>query len=240
MSLPKLNLPVYDLILPISKLKIKFRPFTVKEQKIFLMAIENEDLKFTLDNVKQILNSCTLNEVDIDDLSIVDIEYYFLQLRARSVSEIVDLRYRCKHRNEDDKVCNNLLNVEVNLLDIKVKEKEYNDIIQLQNGIGIKMKFPNSSLQKKLNLNEDTSDIIFDFLIECIDYIFDENKIYSTKDVSKEELRQFIESLSVKQLENISLYFNNLPKLSHTIKTKCNKCGTEHEIVLEGLENFLG
>jgi hypothetical protein len=240
MKLPKLNLPVYELILPLSKIKVKYRPFTVKEQKILLMAIENKDTQFTLNNIKQIIESCTLTEVNIDELSIVDIEYFFIQLRARSVGETVDLNYRCKNINEEGKECNNLMGIELNLLDIKVKESQYSDLIELQPNIGIKMKFPSANSQKNLKFEGNATEILFDFIIECIDYIYDENTVYKAKEISKEELKQFIETFSIQQFEKINEYFKNLPKLQHSVHMKCKKCGTEHNIVIEGLENFLG
>ena len=147
MPLPKIDTPVFDLLLPLCKKKVKFRPFLVKEQKNLLMAMESGERDTIEKNVKQVLQNCTLTEnIDIDKLPVIDIEYYFLNLRARSVGEIVENKYRCDNEVEGNK-CGNVMEVAVNLLDLKVTNiKEDNDLIQLTDDVFIKLRYPEFSV----------------------------------------------------------------------------------------------
>jgi hypothetical protein len=143
MALPKLEVPTYELELPLSKKYIKFRPYLVKEQKSLMMAMESSDAKTIQHNVREILNVCTLNkDVNIDELPIIDIEYYFLQLRAKSVGEIADSKYRCNNEVED-KVCGNIMEAKIDLTEILPVQEEYVEPeIQLNDQISIRMKYP--------------------------------------------------------------------------------------------------
>ena len=151
--LPKLTTPTYELELPVSKTKIKFRPFLVKEQKILLLANEtSDDAAFIRNNIAQVLTNCCLTkDIIIDDLPSVDLEYFFLNLRARSVGENVELRYRCEKENEVGEICGNKLILNADLLDIKVDLNGYQDLIKLTDTIGIKMKPPKLDAIEKLS-----------------------------------------------------------------------------------------
>ena len=241
MALPKISVPTYEISLPVSHSKIKFRPFLVKEQKILLIAMESGDKETIETNIHQILNNCTLNDdINIDDLPIVDIEYYFLNLRARSVGEVIQSRYKCEN-DVNGTPCNNLMETEFNLLDVNIKlPAEGSDLIELSQGVGIKMKYPNFSVTKKLKKSETMIDTAFDLLVECIDYIYDEDNLYHAKETPKEELMEFLESLTKAQFENIENFIQNLPKLDKTVEIDCKKCGFHHKISIEGLEDFFG
>ena len=143
MALPKLEVPTYELELPVSKKNIKYRPYLVKEQKALMMALESSDAKTIQHNVREILNVCTLSkDVDIDDLPIIDIEYYFVQLRAKSVGEISESKYRCNNEVEE-KICGNVMEAKINLTEIEPVQEEYVDPeIQLTESISVKMKYP--------------------------------------------------------------------------------------------------
>ncbi len=142
MALPKLDVPTYEIELPISKKIIKYRPFLVKEQKNLLMALESNESSTIQQNVRDILNNCTLTEgINIDKLPIIDVEYYFINLRSKSVGEIVETRYRCNNEVEE-KVCGNIMEASVNLQNIKpYREEEVSPEIQLTDKVMIKMKF---------------------------------------------------------------------------------------------------
>ena len=240
MNLPKINSPVYDLVLPINKKKVRFRPFSVKEQKILLMSIETDEKGFSEENLKQIIRNCCLEkDLDIDSLSTIDIEYFFLHLRARSVGEIVELRYRCENIVEEQR-CGNSMKMDLNLLDIGLSKSDFQDTIKLTQSVGIKMKLPDYSTVSKENEGKSATKVAFDLIVSCIEYIYDEDKIYNAKEHKKEELEQFIESLTLDQFKLIENFFQNIPKLQKKMKVKCSKCGFEHEIKIEGLENFLG
>lgn len=239
MALPKLEVPTYELELPLSKKKIKYRPYLVKEQKALMMALESSDAKTIQHNVREILNVCTLsNDVDIDELPIVDIEYYFLQLRAKSVSEISESKYRCNNE-VDDKECGNIMEAKVDLTQILPVQKEYVDPeIQLTDKISVKMKYPPFKLIKDSVDLDDITEVTFNMLANSIEHIYDGEQFHYAKEVSIQELVEFIEQLNQEQFEKLENFFNSIPKLSKKIDMKCSKCGFEHHLDVEGLESF--
>ena len=241
MALPKLDAPVYELELPLSKKQIRFRPFLVKEQRNLMMAMESEDKETIESNIKQVLHNCTLTEnIDINKLPILDVEYYFIHLRARSVGEIVDNKYRCENVVEDV-TCNNLMDVKVNLLDIKIdKNENIKDEIPLNSQISIKLKYPEFSIMEKATKFESSTDLAFQMIIDSIEYIYDGQQFHYAKESTQAELIEFVESLNREQFAKIEEFFDNLPKLNKKIEIKCGKCGFDHTIEVEGLESFFG
>jgi hypothetical protein len=241
MALPKIDTPIYELDLPLSKKHVRFRPFLVKEQKNLLMAMESGDSKSIEQNIKQVLNNCTITEdIDIEKLPVLDVEYYFLNLRARSVGEIVENKYRCDNQ-VDGSSCGNLMETSLNLLDIKIEDvKENNDVIQLTDTISIKLKYPEFSVIKKLSKLTDVSDIAFEMIAESVEHIFDGEQFYYAKETTTEEMVEFIEGLNQQQFAKIEDFFANLPKLEKKIEMKCSRCGFEHKLDVEGLESFFG
>jgi len=239
MALPKIDAPVYELDLPLSKKHIRFRPFLVKEQRNLMMALESDDKGNIEKNIRQVLHNCTLTEgIEIDDLPILDVEYYFLQLRARSVGEVVENKYKCENL-VDEKPCGNLMESNLNLLDIKVNMPEnQSDVIQLNNKLSIKLKYPEFSILSA-NISSAT-DLAFSMIVNSIEYIFDGEQYYYAKESSIEELTEFVESLNQQQFSKIEDFFSNLPTLNKTIQMDCKKCGFHHTIEVEGLESFFG
>jgi T4 bacteriophage base plate protein len=237
--LPSLNTPIYELTLPVSKQNVKFRPFLVKEQKILLMSQESDENNFTENNVKEIIKSCCQSDINIDNLSQIDIEYLFLQLRARSVSEVVETKYRCNNKISENETCGNLMDVSINLLEVGVDFKNNADTINLTDTVGIKLKYPDLKVIKNINPDSNILEITLEVIYNCIDYIFDENNFYYPKETPKQELINFLESMNIEQFKRVEEYFNNLPTLSETLNVKCNKCGFEHSIKIEGLNSFL-
>jgi len=241
--LPKIDVPVFSINLISTGKEVKFRPFTVKEEKLFLMANESNDLKTVIDTTKQVLNNCIISEVDIDKLPVFDIEYLFLNIRARSVSEIINLNYKCNNdiKNEegdDTHKCNHTVQIDVNILDIKPKSDVKQDTkIQITDKIGMVMKYPNfDTVQKYGNGNQ--ADIIMKLTADCIEYIYDDDQIFYAKDTPEEELIDFIEGMQSKDLEKIKNFFDNMPKISKELDFKCDKCQYEEKITVEGLESF--
>ena len=241
MALPKLEVPTYELELPLSKKKIKYRPYLVKEQKALMMAMESSDAKTIQHNVREILTVCTLSkDVDIDELPIVDIEYYFIQLRAKSVSEISESKYRCNNEVED-KVCGNIMEAKIDLTEIQPVQSEYVDPeIQLTDTITVKMKYPPFKLIKDSVEMDDITEVTFNMLAQSIEYVYDGEQFHYAKEVSVEELVDFIEQLNQEQFEKLEKFFNSIPKLSKRIDMTCSKCGFEHHLDVEGLESFFG
>jgi hypothetical protein len=241
MALPKLEVPTYELELPLSKKKIKYRPYLVKEQKALMMALESSDAKTIQHNVREILTVCTLSkDVDIDELPIVDIEYYFLQLRAKSVSEISESKYRCNNE-VDDKVCGNIMEAKIDLTEIQPVQEEYVDPeIKLTDTIIIKMKYPPFKLVKDSIDMDNITEVTFNMLAQSIEYVYDGEQFHYAKESSVEELVDFIEQLNQEQFEKLEKFFNSIPKLSKKIDMTCSKCGFEHHLDVEGLESFFG
>ena len=240
MALPKLNVPVYEAILPSTEKVIKYRPFLVKEEKILLTALEADDTKALSGAVKQIVNNCVQGELDVDKLPTFDIEYLFLRLRAKSVGEKVTVGLKpwgCP--NNEGKLCENTTEIEINLEEVKVdKKKAPSPKIMLDDKIGIKMKYPNIDT---INLTGTTSEAAgMDVIKGCVDMIFTEEDTHERDSFTDEELDEFIDSLNSQQFKLIKDFFDNMPVLKHTVKYKCNTCGEEKETILQGLNSFFG
>ena len=232
---------MYEIELPVSKTKIKYRPFLVKEQRNLLMAIESSESVTIQQNIRDILNNCTVTEgIDIDSLPIIDIEYYFLNLRAKSVGEVVEARYRCNNEVEG-KECGNIMEKDINLLELKVDMNgEVNPEIQLTSSITIKMKYPEFGIVRdSLELN-DLTDVTFNMIANSIEYIYDGEQFYYAREAQPGEMLEFVEGMNQEQFAKVENFFNNLPRLKETVKLKCSKCGFDHTIEVEGLENFFG
>ena len=236
--LPKIEAPSYELTLPVSKKTIRFRPFLVKEQKILLMAMESGEKAVIENNIRQVLQNCALGELDVENLPLIDIEYYFLNIRARSVGEVVESKYKCENE-VNGKVCGHVNDVSFNILDTQVIfPEQVEDLITLNGQVGIKMKYPEFSVIKKLENAETITDVGFELVIDCIDYIYDGDNLYYAHETSKEELIQFLESLTKEQFDKIESFVDNMPKLEKKINFICSKCGYNHNINVQGLDDF--
>jgi len=240
--LPKIDVPVYETKLISNGKTIKYRPFLVKEQKIFLMASQSEDVKDMINAIKQVLKNCVLNDdVDIDSLPVFDLEYLFLQLRARSVNEVVNLKYTCNNPVKDDagneKPCGGSVSVDVNILEIEpTKNPEHDNKISLSENLGICMKYPTFEILEKLNSKEDVD--FLSVIASCIDYIYDKENVYYAKDADPAELNEFIESMQQADVEKIQTFFETMPKITKDFDFKCKKCGYEEHIEIEGMQSF--
>ena len=241
MALPKLEVPTFEIELPLSKKKIKYRPFLVKEQKALLMAMESGEAATIQHNVREIINSCTLSEdFNIDRLPIIDVEYYFINLRVRSVSEIAESRYRCNNVVED-KECGNTMDVKVDLTNIQpVTDVVVDPEIHLTDTIIVKMKYPEFLLVKDSINIDSITDVTFNMVASSIEYIYDGEQFYYSHEVPHEEMVEFIERLNQEQFDKLENFFNNMPKLKQHVAMKCSKCGFDHSFDVEGLENFFG
>jgi hypothetical protein len=241
--LPKIDVPVYECVLPSNKKKVKFRPFLVKEQKLLLMASESVEVKDVIDSIKQVVKNCLLDEVDVDALPVFDLEFLFLNLRARSVSEVVKVKYKCNNivgqkEDGDDKRCDNIVDIEVNVLEINPEFGEgHSNKIELTDKLGIQFKYPTFEMIESMAGKEE-NEVIFDLIIKCIDYIYDDEQIYYSKDVTEDEIIDFIDSLTQEHLENIKEFFDTMPKVKKSVSFDCSKCGHHEDIDIEGVQNF--
>lgn len=249
MALPKIDLPIFELKLVSQPNPIRFRPFLVKEEKLLLMALQSEDEDTILKTIKQVINNCLIDNVDIDKIPIFDIEYLFLNIRARSIGEKIESYFVCrnvvgKKQNEDgseeDVSCMHMMPVEINILDIKPPINDLPSKIYITKNIGIQLNFPNIQTFKsiqKLVLSESNQEV-FDLIYDCSDYVFDENEMHYVKESSKEEFYSFLDSLTQEQFDKITGFFEKLPTIVHDVEHACQKCGFDHKIHLEGLNDF--
>lgn len=242
MPLPKLHAPIFELTLPSTKETIKYRPFLVKEQKILMLALEDNDQASVVNAIKQIINNCSIEpDLDVDKLPIFDLEYFFVRLRAKSIGEKVDLRMR--HPNSMNKLnesCSKETMVNFNLLELEVTKKENHTdtiIIDEETGIGVKMKYPTMNPLNMDNAKTEL-DVATESIINAIDYVFDKENVYKKEDNTKQELIDFIDNLSQDQFTKLAAFFETMPKLKHEIKWKCKGCGQEESVELEGMNNF--
>lgn len=241
--LPKIDVPIYNVNLLSNGKSLRFRPFTVKEEKLFLMANEGEELTTIVDTIKQILNNCILDEFQVDSLPLFDVEHLFLNIRARSIGEVVNLKYKCNNNvideeTKEEKKCNNVVQIDLNVLDIKPEKQEnHTNKIEITEKLGIVMKYPNFETLKKFK-DVTEADSIIKMTVNCIDYVYDADKLYYAKDSKEEDLIEFIESMQSKDLEKIKQFFDTMPKIKKDIDFKCNKCGHEEKIEVEGIQNF--
>jgi len=250
MPLPKISLPVFELKIVTREDPIKFRPFLVKEEKLLLMALQSEDSQTILKTIKQVINNCLIDDINIDDIPIFDIEYLFLNLRARSVGEKLDTNFLCQNivrttqddaGNEIPVQCQNLMEVSINLLEVVppfVPTKP--NKIQFTNTVGIQLKYPTIGefVDVEGLLFSEDNDQVYDLIMECSEYVYDETSLYYTKETTKEEFYTFLESLTQEQFDKILEFLQNLPKLKLDIEHKCGKCGFDHKLHLEGLNDF--
>ena len=239
MALPKLNVPVYEAILPSTEKVIKYRPFLVKEEKLLFTAQESGE-EAVLPAVKQIIKNCVQGELDIDNMPLFDIEYLFLRLRAKSVGEEVTLGLKpwgCPQNNGE--LCEFTTEVSVNLEEIKcVKDKKHTSKIMLDDKIGIMMKYPDIS---QMNMGESENDVMGMKIIKnCINMIFTEEETHERDSFTDKELDEFVDSLNTKQMDKIRNFFDTMPTIKHTAKYTCKTCGEEKETTVQGLNSFFG
>ena len=237
MPLPKVSTPTYELALPSSGKKIKYRPFLVREEKILIMALESEDSKQITNSVIDILNACILTKgIDITKLATFDIEYLFLNVRSKSVGETIDVLITCP----DDNTTKVETKIDIDTIKIK-KDRKHKDIIKIDDNISIKFKYPSmdSFIENNFESNE-KSEVrnTLDMITSCMDVIFNEEESWNASESTKKELEDFIDQLNTKQFKQIEDFFSTMPKLTHSIKVKNPNSGVESSVILEGLAAF--
>ena len=237
MPLPKISTPTYELEIPSSKKTIKYRPFLVKEEKILIIAMESEDPKQIAEALKTVIGNCILTRgIKVDNLSIFDIEYLFLNIRGKSVGEDVEVLLTCP----DDGTTQ--VPVSINLDEIKVNVKpEHTRDIKLDDSLVLRMKYPSMSEFVKNNFSNEggmSVDDTFTMISSCIEQIYNEEESWAAADSTKKELTEFLEQLTSQQFKEVEKFFETMPKLSHTVKIKNPNTEVESEVVLEGLSSF--
>lgn len=231
MRLPKIDQPLFDMTIPSTGKKITFRPFLVKEEKILLIAQQSGNDTDIIRAIKQILNNCIEEDLDIDSLAIFDLEYMFLKLRSKSVNNIVKLSYR---DNEDNEVYN--FEVDLDTIEVSMPEK-INSKINITADVGMTMKYPSASITERMKEFDNEVDLMTFFIVNCIDTIYDEENVYVAEDFSEEDISEFLDGLDVKTFEKIREFFESIPRMHHKIEYT-NKAGNERSIELTSLKDF--
>jgi hypothetical protein len=237
MPLPKIATPTYELELPSTGKKIRYRPFLVKEEKILIIAMESENQKEIADAIKTVIGNCiSTRGVKVDELSTFDIEYLFLNIRGKSVGETVEVMITCPDDGETQ------VPVLIPLDEIKVqKNPKHNRDIKLDDNLIMRMKYPSLAEFIKTNFVEDGGVGVtesFDLISSCVDQIFNEEESWSGSECSKKELSEFIEQLTSQQFKEIESFFETMPKLSHKVKVTNPNTKVKSDVVLEGLSAF--
>lgn len=241
MALPKLDTPIYELHLNSIDQNITYRPFLVKEEKILLTAMESKDPKAISTAIKQILINCTIEpaKLNIDKLPSFEIEYYFLNLRSRSVGENIKiLLNHPEETNQKKEPCTHQQEVEINIDDIKLTENEkHTNKIMVTDKVGVVLNYP--SINSVFSGGgENNTDAVFTMIINSIDSIFDEEDVYLAKDTKKSELNDFVLNLNQSQFAKLMEFYQTMPKLQHELTYTCSQCQEKETINLEGLQSF--
>ena len=235
MALPKLTTPTYELEVPSTDEKVKYRPFLVREEKILLIALESGEPEDIINAVKDIVTECTFGKVDLGKLPMFDVEYIFLNIRAKSVGEISTLRLLCPDDGET------YVNVDIDLSEIMVHvEKGHNPKIELTEEMGMIMGYPNIDSMTGTGITEINATNMLDVISSCILQIYDKKgeEVYETKDQTKKEISEFIESLNTQQFQKVQQFFDTMPKLKHAVELENPKTGVKSKVVLQGLNDF--
>ena len=238
MPLPKIATPTYELVLPSSNRKIKYRPFLVKEEKILIIALESQDQKQIANAVKSILSACILTRgTKVEKLSTFDIEYLFLNVRGKSVGEQIEVMVTCP----DDGKTQVPMSINIDSIQIQ-KSDDHNPNIKLDDTYTLKMRYPslNEFIKTNFNAEDIKVDDTFELIASCIDQVYSEEESWTQQDCTKKELTEFIEQLNSAQFKEIEKFFDTMPKLSHSVKVMNPNTKVESEIVIEGLQNFFG
>lgn len=237
MPLPKISTPIYELELPSTGQTIKYRPFLVREEKLLVIALESEDTKQITNAIKTVIKNCIeTKNIKVEALPTFDIEFLFLNIRGKSVGEEIEVNIICPDDGETT------VPVKINVDDIKVqKNSEHTKQIKLDDSIMMEMKYPSLDqfIKSNFDLNtNNTMDQSFELIGSCIDKIYTEEEVWSTSDVTKKELTEFLDQMNSNQFKEIEKFFETMPKLSHKIKITNPVTEVESEVTLEGLSSF--
>lgn len=228
----KIEHPTFELVIPSSKQKIKYRPFTVKEEKILLMAQQSDNINDITSAIKQVINNCVYNEdFKIDKLMLFDLEYIFLKLRGNSVNNIISVSYKDK---EDDKV----YTVEIDINEIEVIfDTEHSNVIKLDENTTLVLSYPGMTLPESVIKAKSENESFIELIKSCLDKVYQGEDVYEMKDFISEQKDEFLNNLSLNNFDQIKNFFKTMPKLKHTI-SYVNSLGNKKDIVLETLNDF--
>ena len=235
MALPKIETPTYELTLPSQDIKVKYRPFLVKEEKILLMALESQKSDEIFQATKQIVSSCTFDALKVEELPTFDLEYIFLQIRAKSVGETTKFKVLCP----DDKKTYADVEVDLTKVNVEVDDNHTNKlVVDEKRNLGVVLKYPTMNVLKSGTMENPTTEQIFDVLTECVDHIYEGDKIYPAKDSTSQEIKEFFEGLSQDSFVKIKSFFDTMPRLRHEVEVTNPVTKVKSKVVLSGLNDF--
>tara|TARA_B100000965_G_scaffold375640_1_gene368233 strand:- start:302 stop:1039 length:738 start_codon:yes stop_codon:yes gene_type:complete len=238
MALPIVETPRFELTLPSTDMKVQYRPFLVKEEKVLYMALESGDENQMQSATKDILTAVTFNKIDVELLPTFDVEYIFLQVRAKSVGEVAKFKIICP----DDSTTYGEIEVDISKVEVQVDDAHTNDVmLDEKRKLGVMLKYPNMKvLYDTQGIKALKYEDIIKLIIGCVDYIYEGEKNYPTSESTHEELKEFFENLSQDQFSKIRKFFDSMPKLRHVTKVKNPKTGVESTVTFSGLQDFFG
>jgi hypothetical protein len=239
MALPMMNTPTYNMVVPSSGVSVKFRPFLVKEEKALLIAQQSEDPRIMVDTLKNVINDCVLDKIDASKLATFDLEYMFTQIRAKSVGENIELVFQCDedHGEQNEKA---KVKVTIDLTTIEIKKNpEHTNQVSLFGDVGVVMKYPNIDVIRKLeSLDSDDLDVIFEVVAASIDYIYQGDELFHSKEQRPDDIMQFLNNLTTEQFSKLQQFFVTMPRLYKEVEYNCPVCGKHHKKLLEGMQSF--
>lgn len=239
MTLPVVDVPIYELKLPSTGKEIRVRPFLVKEEKLLLIAAESNDVEEIIKTTKQVINNCLVDkDVDIDKLPFFDIDYLFIALRAKSISETMEMRFTCKAVNDQGETCNFVFENEIDISNTEVFNTDIPNTYDLDKGTKVKMKYPSYTIMKTLNEKDNALENKIKVIVACIDQITQKDKVYSSRDYGKKELQDFVENLTEENYKKLEFFVDNFPYFAIDVKNKCPKCGFNHEMRYTDFASF--
>jgi T4 bacteriophage base plate protein len=239
MSLPKIVTPTYTVTLPSNGKSVRIRPFLVKEEKLLLIAVQTKDTNEIINATKQVVNNCLVdNDVNVDSLPFFDVDYLITALRAKSISETVPIRFTCNNIVEES-TCGNVFSIDIDISKATIlKDDSISSEIWLSGDTGVRMKYPKYSVVKTIMENETDLDKLIRIICASIDSIFDKKEVYSTKDMSKEEVQEFVEGLTKTQFAKLENFVANFPEFECKLTHTCEKCKYEHNIRYNNFDSF--
>jgi len=239
MPLPKLNTITYQLVLPSTDQAITYRPFTVEEEKILLTAQESTEAKDILQAMRQIVNNCVQTPIDVMKMATFDLEYFFLNIRAKSTGEEIELLL--KHRNSTNsngQVCEHKQIMKISIDEVKVhKSENHQNRFQLDENVGVQLRYPTFEAMAYTNNNDEFEQLI-ELIANSIEMIYDKDGVYNAEDSTIDELRKFVYSMNQKQIAMIQEFFETMPVLKHEVAYKCTECGCLENVEIRGFQNF--
>lgn len=231
MSLPKINYPLFDVIIPSIDKKIKMRPFLVKEEKILLMAQTTGNPEDIISSITQVVNNCIIDEIDINSLTTFDLEYLFIKLRARSVNNKIDVFYKDDEDNQQYKLEVDLDNIEIS------KDPAHNNDVKINEDLGLILCYPRTDMMNKLSKAKNEVDLYFEVVKHSIEKIYDTENVYNVKDYTEEELDEFLATLDVSSFRLVQKFLETMPKLKYEA-SYTNSLGKEKKVTLNNLNDF--